>query len=436
MALEVFALESGSETAEITRRAIHAGVFKRASTPGSVSSGLLAAGDFSVATAGGMTVTVGAGELMLSQGWSSSGGGYYVRNTASISLSIAAADASNPRVDTIVARVQDSTYPSGGTSNTATVEVLAGTPTSGATLANRAGAATVTAAKFALAYVLVPAKASTVTIENVAKVCLPGLERYAEGVASARPVAGVTGRVYYATDTQAWSFDTGSTWTSIVQYAEGVVAGRPTFGVKGRVYYATDTAQAYWDTGSAWVALGTTSAAGSSATVKATGVTLSTTVTKYALTLEAQHAIANPVVLLSLLGLFKKTSGSGSSQGHVKVYVGGSEIGVPPPSEHLYVSFLGTGTTSGAQAWVFVGALSETYNGYAGALRQVSSVSNPGLSYSTWSGPASFGTPLTITTGTALAGAGSLLNIELEVWCDSGVGIELRQLEANAILIG
>ena len=200
-----------------------------------------------------MHVAVAAGEALVPQGYSATGGGYLFTNTASATLAVATSDPSNPRVDLVVAQVNDAAYH--GASNTEVLEVLTGTPTASATLVNKLGAQTVPTGSIALGYVLVPAGSSSVTggnIENVVRVAEPGLERYAEGAAGSRPAAGVKGRIYYATDTKVYSFDSGTGWTGLAAYAEGTAARRPSAGVHGRIYYATDTKVYNFDTGSAW----------------------------------------------------------------------------------------------------------------------------------------------------------------------------------------
>jgi hypothetical protein len=216
MSIEIFAVQAGSESAEITRRAIYSPMLKRGATIGSVKGGVLATGDLAVSAGSLLTVNVAAGEAIIPQGNVTYGAGYYLRNTASVNVALAAANGTFPRVDTIVAKIEDATY--AGTGNQGVIEVLTGTATSGATLANKSGAATVAGASLAIGYVLVPAGSTSVTsgnIENPNIVCLPGLERYIEGTASSRAAYGVPGRVFYATDTGQWSIDTGSSWTEL-----------------------------------------------------------------------------------------------------------------------------------------------------------------------------------------------------------------------------
>lgn len=46
---------------------------------------------------------------------------------------------------------------------------------------------------------------------------------YREGLAAARPAAGVKGRIYYATDTGTYSLDTGTAWLRLASYQEPLV---------------------------------------------------------------------------------------------------------------------------------------------------------------------------------------------------------------------
>lgn len=78
-----------------------------------------------------------------------------------VNLAIAAANETNPRIDQVILRVFDNVIDSSA-KNEAVLEVLAGTPTSGATLENRSGAAALPASAIRLADVLVPAKATTI----------------------------------------------------------------------------------------------------------------------------------------------------------------------------------------------------------------------------------------------------------------------------------
>lgn len=80
---------------------------------------------------------------------------YSVYNDATVTLTATAADATNPRIDQVIATVNDSQIV--GTDNDWVLSVLAGTPTVGATLSNLNGAAALPDRSIRLAYVLVPA---------------------------------------------------------------------------------------------------------------------------------------------------------------------------------------------------------------------------------------------------------------------------------------
>lgn len=82
-------------------------------------------------------------------------------HSANINETIAAASASFPRIDQVILEIQDDTLDASG-GNLARTRVLTGTATSGATLANRSGAATLPGSALLLADVLVAANATTV----------------------------------------------------------------------------------------------------------------------------------------------------------------------------------------------------------------------------------------------------------------------------------
>lgn len=93
---------------------------------------------------------------------------YLTINDAAIAnaVALAAADGSNPRLDQIALRIRD-TSDLAGAADDATLVVLTGTPTSGATLDNRNGNAALPNDHLRLADVLVPAGATAVLAGNV-----------------------------------------------------------------------------------------------------------------------------------------------------------------------------------------------------------------------------------------------------------------------------
>lgn len=90
---------------------------------------------------------------------------YRVRSDSTVNLAVAAADATNPRVDRVIAEVLDATF--SGTQRLWRLRVLTGTPTAGATLANATGAALIPNSAILLANALVPAAATTVVAANI-----------------------------------------------------------------------------------------------------------------------------------------------------------------------------------------------------------------------------------------------------------------------------
>lgn len=84
-----------------------------------------------------------------------------------INVDITAADATNPRIDQIYLCVEDQQH--AGSNNQATMRLVTGTPTGGATLDNRtgAGAAPASMSSILLADILVPAASASVVTANI-----------------------------------------------------------------------------------------------------------------------------------------------------------------------------------------------------------------------------------------------------------------------------
>lgn len=114
-------------------------------------------------TGANLDVSVAIGEAFV-QGDSIAGQGmYYVRSdSVQADLTHPASDPANPRVDQVVLEVKDNAHDAGGL-NVARLRVIAGTPTAGATLDNRTGAAALPATCVRLADVLRPAASGAVT---------------------------------------------------------------------------------------------------------------------------------------------------------------------------------------------------------------------------------------------------------------------------------
>lgn len=133
-----------------------------------VQEGVYGATHFAVSQRGAganMSVDVAAGDALIQGDDVTRQGIYHLVNDATVNAVVSAAHGSLPRIDQIIARVYDSTI--AGVSDVPTIEVVAGTATSGATLDNRTGAAALPNGAIRLADVLVPAASATVVTANI-----------------------------------------------------------------------------------------------------------------------------------------------------------------------------------------------------------------------------------------------------------------------------
>jgi hypothetical protein len=157
-----------------------------------MQEGIVDFGHFKVTQRGAganMSVDVAAGEAWVDGDSSVEQGYYHVVNDAVVNVAISAASAVNPRIDTLVLAVNDSTEIGG--SDEYKLEVIAGTVTAAASLANLSGVAAVGNTKLVLAYILVGKEVTSITTEKIG-----GKRDYREGLtgypAAAEPKA-VTG---------------------------------------------------------------------------------------------------------------------------------------------------------------------------------------------------------------------------------------------------
>lgn len=136
---------------------------------GAIQAGVWDSGDFAVTQRGAganMSVDVAAGYCLVPANHPSNAGLYHVQNDAVANTTVTAAHATLPRIDQICVQVTDTTD-GGGASDAGTIVVLAGTPTSGATLDNRTGAASLPNGTLRLADVLVGAAVTSITTSNI-----------------------------------------------------------------------------------------------------------------------------------------------------------------------------------------------------------------------------------------------------------------------------
>ncbi len=135
--------------------------------PLSAAGGVKGPGDLLVTANGtpNMSVNVATGEIII-PGSNADQGSYYGLASTITNLVISASNPTNPRIDTIAATVQDIDY--SGASDEWVLQVVTGTPTAGATLSNLDGVATLPSNSLLVAYVLVPAAASSITSGDIA----------------------------------------------------------------------------------------------------------------------------------------------------------------------------------------------------------------------------------------------------------------------------
>lgn len=168
-----YALQAASHGAELFRRALQASI---------AGTGVVASGDLQVTQNGtpNMSVNVAPGQIWIpgtlggttstpanlsaqtAYGLPSSltsQGSYYAMNDATVNLAIAAANATNPRIDIVCASIQDAFY--SGSTNTAVLQVITGTA------APSPSPPSAPANSVVLAQVAVAANATQITTANI-----------------------------------------------------------------------------------------------------------------------------------------------------------------------------------------------------------------------------------------------------------------------------
>lgn len=135
-----------------------------------LQEGVVDAGDYDVtqrAAGANMSVDVAVGDAFIQIDSGARNGLAFSYSDALENLAVSASHATLPRIDTVVLQYNDTSIPAGVGGDVPTIRVLAGTPTSGATLDNRNGAVALPADALLLADVLVPAASVTVTNANI-----------------------------------------------------------------------------------------------------------------------------------------------------------------------------------------------------------------------------------------------------------------------------
>ena len=156
---------------QYTQSGTYGAVDDREAVSESVGPGCFGYNDFLVAPSAGMILSIQPGIAYVRQPVDGTLYRITQDNTA-LALTLTAANGTNPRLDQVILRMYDAVT-DGSSQTKPTVETIDGTPTSGATLDNRSGAADPqTALVNAKAYIpladiLVPAGASSITGANI-----------------------------------------------------------------------------------------------------------------------------------------------------------------------------------------------------------------------------------------------------------------------------
>lgn len=149
--------QTGSHPSDLARQMIKSLL----QIPTSYNGGIVSSGDLAVSQNGtpNMSVNVATGMGFVFGTEATGQGAYHVYNDATKNITIAAADATNPRKDRIIARIKDQSY--SGAVSTFSLEVVTGTP------AASPAEPTLPANSFELALVNVAAAATSITNANI-----------------------------------------------------------------------------------------------------------------------------------------------------------------------------------------------------------------------------------------------------------------------------
>jgi hypothetical protein len=174
-----------------------------------------------------LTVNVAAGQCFIPGTENTKQGIYVFTNDATVNLALTAPNASQPRIDLVVARVQDSAY--SGASNTCTLEIVAGTP------AASPSAPAAPANSLILAQLAVAASDTSIVTGDITdrRTFYSAAGGIIVCTSTTRPAAGTVaeGQIIYETNTDLFYFttDSGTTWTelpSATNWPQGVIGGK------------------------------------------------------------------------------------------------------------------------------------------------------------------------------------------------------------------
>lgn len=194
------------------------------STPGTGAGGIFRSPDLAVTQAGSpnMTVLVASGAAYVDGSQSSTQGGYFVYNDASTTVTVPAANVTNPRIDIVGVQVTDSEY--SGVTNDAALVLVTGTPAASPV------EPTLPANFLTLARVDVAANATSITNANITdrRRRMSALGGVTVCTAATRPAGVTAGHQIFETDTFRALIYNGSAWVTITPVAAAVSTSQST----------------------------------------------------------------------------------------------------------------------------------------------------------------------------------------------------------------
>ena len=219
-------LQTGSHTAEQVRRWAEATL--------GTNEGVMGGDELAVTHSSAMTLSIAEGRVLISGTENSYQGTYFCENRGAATVTVTGGDATNPRIDLVVARVRDSVYSGSAGNDGFTLEVVTGTA------AASPSAPTLPDNCVALAEVAVAAGASSLTGSNltdVRKVARkPGLQVFASSSArTTQYPSPLVGDITYLTDVARFEWWDGTAYQRLAPIIT-VSTSSPSGGENGDVW--------------------------------------------------------------------------------------------------------------------------------------------------------------------------------------------------------
>lgn len=187
----------------------------RAMFAGSCLAGVLTPADMAVTAVSGLTVRVAPGSAYVPGTEQVGQGSYLVNNATATNLVLTAASTTNPRIDLIVAHVNDPAYGGTGTPSWS-LQVVTGTPAS-SPIAPAAPASSLVLARIAVGQAAAAISQANITDWRI--VCSTGMTVYPDTGAMGNLAPQVPGSIVSTADGSIWRFSAGppAQWIAVYQ---------------------------------------------------------------------------------------------------------------------------------------------------------------------------------------------------------------------------